>query len=161
MKITNEQLRALQESEARRAKSSNMPGEFNDILIRQLEKEEPGAQAVQAGALATTQGIASFSLAEAAEVTPASATPGSREASQHMDGMVSTFERYANELAQDGGADLREAYALLESMNAQIAEFKERFPDADRNMPELGSMLNELDVLAATETFKFNRGDYL
>ncbi|MDL2216562.1 hypothetical protein LJB81_02370, partial [Desulfovibrio sp. OttesenSCG-928-M14] len=59
-----------------------------------------------------------------------------------------------------GNQDLRQAYGLLQSMGQQVTDFKARFPNAAQEQPELAAMLNEVDVLFTTETFKFNRGDY-
>ena len=78
-----------------------------------------------------------------------------------MDGMFATIEQYAGQLAQGATPDLKSAYGLLRDLDGQIDGFKSRYPTAGQDMPELAAMLNELDVLAATEKFKLNRGDYL
>lgn len=161
MKITSEQLRALQELEAKRTALPKTGGDFSELLTRQLEQNGQSAPVMPEKAPAPTQGLATISLSGMAQSAESSAPIHSEEAANQMDGMVTTFERYANQMARNENADLREAYALLESMNGQIAGFKSQFPNAGEEMPELAAMLNELDVLATTETFKFNRGDYL
>ena len=161
MKITSEQLRALQELEAKKSTTSKAGGDFSELLTRQLDERGQSAPVMPEKATASVQGLATISLSGMAQSAESSAQLHSEEAATQMDGMVTTFERYANQMARNEGADLREAYALLESMSGQIAGFKSQFPNAGEEMPELASMLNELDVLATTETFKFNRGDYL
>jgi hypothetical protein len=44
-------------------------------------------------------------------------------------------------------------------MQEGISGFKERFPGESAGTAR--ELIDELDVLAVTETFKFNRGDYL
>ena len=161
MKITSEQLRALQEREAKRTKGPQSGDGFTEVLTRQLDESGQSAPVMPENAPVVTQGLATISLSGTTEKTGSSAASHSEEAANQMDGMVTTFEQYASQMARNEGADLREAYSLLENMSGQIAGFKSRFPNAGEEMPELAAMLNEIDVLATTETFKFNRGDYL
>ncbi len=161
MKISNEQLRALQDAEARRVKTNKNTGEFGALFTRQLDAEQPQGAAGLENAAAPAPGLRSMSLSGLLEDSASdSALTTVEEAAGQMENMFSTFESYADELALDDKANLRQAYGLLEKMNGQIAEFKSRFPNAGNEQPELATMLNELDVLVTTETFKFNRGDY-
>lgn len=161
MKITTEQLRALQENEARRTQQPQAAGDFSDLLTRQLGSDS-SAPALDAAGLDRP-------LAPPAVLSPnlvqlsadAEATALSEEAGTRMESMFDTLENYAGEMARNDGADMRSAYATLQQMSSQIAEFKDRFPNAATEQPEMSSMLNELDVLTTTEIFKFNRGDYL
>jgi hypothetical protein len=155
MKISNEQLRIMQESEAKKTQQQGKPtGEFGDILARQLGQSQPTASSARAVLMpmqlpeveqaAVNQGMLSFN-----------------EAATRVDGMFTSFERYAGQIAHGETGSLREAYNLLQDVSGQIAGFKAAFPNVRNDMPELATLLNELDVLTTTETFKFNRGDYL
>lgn len=160
MKISNEKLRAIQEQEAQRARTQKSSDDFTDILSRQLD----AGQAMSADGVSqspvSAQGVSVLPMtgmqANGLDSNPADF----EEATTRMESMFSTFEQYADTIGREGTGDLREAYSLLESMNSQIAGFKERFPDASAQQPQFASLLNEIDVLATTETFKFNRGDY-
>jgi hypothetical protein len=161
MKISNEQLRIMQENELRKAQQQGRPsGEFGDIFARQL-----GQGQAQSAVLPTGVPLVSAQAAlQLSGVEPAAAIRGtlsSNEAATRMDGMFTSFERYAEQIAQGETGSLREAYNLLQDVGGQIAGFKAEFPNAGTDMPELAALLNELDVLMTTETFKFNRGDYL
>ena len=158
MKISNEQLRIMQENELRKAqKQGKLGGEFGDILARQLEQAQ--VPAAQAGAsLMPVQSAVQLQLMERAAVI---GILSSNEAVTRMDGMFASFERYAEQIARSETGSLREAYGLLQEVSGQIAGFRAAFPDAEEAMPELALLLNELDVLRTTETFKLNRGDYL
>lgn len=162
MKISNEQLRALQDAEARRVKTGKPSEEFGALFTRQLDAEQPqGAAALENGA-ALAPGLRPMPVSGLAEDSAqASTLTAAQEAAGKMESMFDTFESYAGELALNDKTNLRGAYALLENMNSQIAEFKTRFPNAGSEQPEVASMLNELDVLVTAETFKFNRGDYI
>ena len=161
MKISNEQLRALQDAEARRTKTGKPSEEFGALFTRQLDAEQPQGAAALENSAALAPGLLSMPISGLVEDSAQTAAPtAAQEAAGRMETMFTTFESYADELALDGKADLRGAYALLENMSAQISEFKTRFPNAGSEQPELAAMLNELDVLVTTETFKFNRGDY-
>ena len=159
MKINNEQLRIMQENELRKTQQSGKPkGEFGDIFARQLGPVPSAASSAGATLLSVQP------MAQLQGVEQAAANQGilsSNEAATRMDGMFTSFERYAEQIAQGQTGSLREAYNLLQDVSGQIAGFKATFPDAGKNMPELAALLNELDVLTTAETFKFNRGDYV
>jgi hypothetical protein len=162
MKIHSEQLRALQDAEARRIKPHKTDEEFSALLTRQLDPDLIQASAAPEHTAAPATGLRSLPLAGLAENSAlACAETAVEQASGHMEKLLGSFERYTRELALDERADLRQAYGLLEDMNGRIAEFSSRFPDLSAEQPALAAIINELDVLVSTETFKFNRGDYV
>ena len=55
---------------------------------------------------------------------------------------------------------LRQAYALLQGIDGQVASLKENTAGLRGQNPGLDTLVNNLEVLATTEKFKFNRGDY-
>ena len=162
MKITNEQLRALQEAEGRRVKTPQTGDEFGALFTRQLDAEQPQGSSALDNASALTPGLRSVPLAGIMDDSALSDSQSeAREAAGQMENMFGALERYADELGRNDKADLRRAYGMLEDMGNQIAGFKSRFPNAGADQPELAAMVNELDALVTTETFKFNRGDYI
>jgi len=159
MKISNEQLRIMQENELRKAQQQGkLGGEFGDIFARQLEQARVPASQAGASLMSVQSAVQLHPVEQAAAIQ---GIPSSNEAATRMDGMFTSFERYAEQIARGETGSLREAYGLLQEVSGQIAGFRAAFPEAERNMPELAGLLNELDVLMTTETFKFNRGDYL
>lgn len=157
MKISTEQLRALQEIEVNKAKEHKASGDFGELLTRQLDAGQQPAALEHAAA---PQPAVLLPLSGVTEDSALSSAPF-EEAATMMDGMFNTLEQYAGQLAQAENPDMRAAYATLENMRGQIADFKSRYPNAAEEQPGLAAMVNELDVLATTEVFKFNRGDYL
>ncbi len=158
MKITNEQLRIMQAEELRKAQQPGRPSEeFAELFARRLEQGQTQSAFSPAGVLPMPgQGAVQLPKTEALQELPSST-----DAAARMDGMFTSFERYAEQIAQGQTGGLREAYSLLEGISQQIAGFKADYPDAGEQMPEMATLLNELDVLTTTESFKFNRGDYL
>lgn len=163
MKISTEQLRAIQEQEARRAKKQQtaQPDDFSGLLTRQIESDNvtPGAANLERTPAQTSP----VPLVSGAMENVHAGMPDSLfgEAANSVEGMFGTLESYASRLAEGESGNLKEAHALLQSIGGQVDAFRERFSDVSAASPEIAALVNELDVLTTTETFKFNRGDYI
>jgi hypothetical protein len=161
MKIQNEQLRALREAEAGSQKKARPGEEFDRLLSREVQRENAQQAAESAPAPRNMPSPALLGAQAAVDsAAPISGPEALEKAAQEMEGMFATLDSYAGQLALDDKADLRQAYALLESLGGRIADFKSRHMTAGSQGP-LSSLLSELEVLTTTETIKFNRGDYL
>ena len=76
-------------------------------------------------------------------------------------GTLDMWDSYVNALGSSGqGGSLREAYSLLQGIDGQVAALKTNTAAVRGQNTGLDSLVNELDVMTATEKFKFNRGDY-
>lgn len=167
MKINTEILRALQENEVRQKSGTPAEG-FDTLLAEQLGSGQaqgvtPGMDAQRSVLYGNALPVSLDPLAGNAEtIDPSSLleAPG-REAATRMQGLLDGFDAYAAQIASNNETALRDAYSLLEGMTGQIAAMRADFPEMDRNDPAMSAMVNELETLAVTETFKFNRGDYL
>ena len=151
----------------------------------QVPKKQAGQAGVFGAALAEALGAAPAQVGAAGGIRPPGAGSaemisqmllGATEQSQAADpdaavlqeafaqasGTLDLLDSYAKTLGSsvDGGS-LREAYALLEGINSQVAQLRESTDGVRGKNPGLDSLLNELEVMAAAEQFKFNRGDYI
>ncbi len=163
MKISNEQLAALTELEARK-KSQAVDEGFAALLGGELGKATGPQSAGMSGAifmpgqlaapLAGVQGLGEVDGATAAEAA-------GLEMSTMMVNLLSGLDDYADKLAGGATGSLRDAFSLLENTTDQLSAMRSAFPDMENSHPELAAMARELDVLTTTEKFKFNRGDYL
>ena len=162
MKITNEQISALQESEARRKPGTAEEG-FEALFAEELgsQKAQGKPQASEAQSVMRQHAVSPFPTAEMSAVAAIAGDSDAATAQMRMEGLFSGMEDYAGALSSNDPAALRNAYSLLENMTGEIASFRAAYPDMETQQPELAAMVNELEVLAVTETFKFNRGDYL
>lgn len=70
-----------------------------------------------------------------------------------------SWEEYAITLAN--GSTSRAAWSALDGLDGQVQALKKTLANFSQTEPELESVVNELEIMAATEKFKLNRGDYV
>ncbi len=79
---------------------------------------------------------------------------------EQASGTLDMWDKYAAILGSSpADSALRDAYSLLEGIDNRILELRNN--SVANSNPALNGLLNELEVLATTERFKFNRGDYI
>ncbi|MDE7064829.1 MAG: hypothetical protein K2O70_05075 [Desulfovibrionaceae bacterium] len=76
-------------------------------------------------------------------------------------GALDMWDSYADALGDSGTADLRQAYSLLQGLDSQLVTLRQSAQSVLGQNPELADIVNDLEVMTATEKFKFNRGDYI
>lgn len=74
-------------------------------------------------------------------------------------GTLALWDDYTRALGGSSTTALRDAWNFLEDIDTQITQMRAN-PARAKN-PELDAIFNEIEILAATEKIKFNRGDYL
>lgn len=169
MKINNEQLDALLRQQEQASgtvrKQTGRSGSFEAALAEQLGLGTAGAMPTAAPltpAAAQAGMISQMLLGNVEESAAASPEEDVlQEAFNHASGTLDLWDSYVNTLGTSGAADsLRDAYALLQGIDGRVAALKENTANVRGQNPGFDSLLNELEVLTATEKFKFNRGDY-
>lgn len=153
MKITSDQLAALQLQQKNKARSATGDG-FANALAEELDS----VSAAQTGASATPvapmmrldQTLQAAMLNQTTEQT----------VMDKMDTLLSKWENYSQIIGAADG-NLREGYSLLADIRQDIRAVKSDLAQNPDQVEGLESMVEELDILATTEEFKFNRGDYL
>ena len=170
MKINNEQLEALyrQQNQAMGIKSqqTRQEGAFDAVLGIQMgfadgpAAASSAAAAGQTGSAAQASMISQMLLASQTEsVNPVEDVI--QNAFSMASGTLDMWDSYVHALnasGQDGS--LREAYALLQGIDGQVAGLKAGAAGVRGQNAGLDALINELDVMTTTEKFKFNRGDY-
>ena len=153
MKITSDQLAALQLQQKNAARNVNGEG-FAQALAQELQS----GSAVQAGAAASPTGpvVRLDQALQAAMLTQ----PTEQTIMDKMSTLLSKWENYSQIIGAANG-DLREGYNLLADIRQDIREVKSDLAQNPGLGHSLEGMVEELDILATTEEFKFNRGDYL
>ena len=84
-----------------------------------------------------------------------------QDAFNQASGTLDMWDSYVSTLGNAGkNGSLRQAYALLQGIDGQVASLKENTAGLRGQNAGLDTLVNNLEVLATTEKFKFNRGDY-
>ena len=176
MKINSEQLAALlrqQEQPAGTAhKAAGQGAGFEAALAEQLGLGGTGL-APSAGAASGGQSMQAAQASQASMISQMllGVTGESDDVNPHEDvlheafsqasGTLDMWDSYVSTLGNAGkGGSLREAYTLLQGIDGQVNALKENTAGLRGQNPGLDTLMNNLEVLAATEKFKFNRGDY-
>ncbi len=153
MKITSDQLAALQLQEKNKARNASGDA-FAQALAQELESDSTataGPAATQAGPVVRLdQALQAAMLNKPTEQT----------IMDKMSSLLSKWENYSQIIGAADG-DLREGYNLLSDIRQDIREVKSDLALNPALGKNLETMVEELDILATTEEFKFNRGDYL
>lgn len=163
MKIQNELLTGAI-SDPQQLKKTNAPKNPEAAFSAFLEEElTAGGQPVQ-----TLPGILNTgNIANLANLAPiqqtAAFSPEENKAMDDISEILDMVDLYSSALAGldgQGQENLKRAYSILENVSDAAAKLKNSFAGLADN-PVLAGIVNELDVMTATEKFKINRGDYL
>ncbi len=76
-----------------------------------------------------------------------------------IDTTLSEMESYFQSL--QGSSNLKQAWTNLENVSKQTGQMQDAYAQLTQKNASLASMLNNLEAMAVTETYKFNRGDYI
>jgi hypothetical protein len=160
--LSNSDIETLQQGQAASSKETEAKKPFSDYLFEEAAKTGTPAMEGQGSAprIMADPFLQIEGLEQAEAVQSSAAVDGLTEdkIASHVDDVLSKWEEYAEQL--DSNGDLREAYGALQD----ITEDVERLKSATSSVgvgAGLQSMVDEIEVMAATEQFKFNRGDYV
>ncbi len=153
MKITPEQIAALQLQQKNTARSTSGEG-----FAQALTQEMNSGSSVQAASTASPV-VPMVGLDQLLQTTMRQ-QPTEQTVMEKMDTLLSKWENYSQTLGTEEGS-LREGYHLLNDIRQNIQEVKGDLAQAPAVGQGLKTMIEELDILTTTEEFKFNRGDYL
>jgi hypothetical protein len=145
MKISNTPEIAY--AEATRQKTKQAAPGFGDMLAKEVSQGQAAAQAAP--------------IPRANPLGPLLMEPSATERTlDNMNRVLDKWERYAEDLTKTDGATLKDAYAALSDIASSVDDLRKTTLELPGNDAGLKDMVDALDVLAVTETFKFNRGDY-
>lgn len=162
MEINTQQMEALlhlQEQQAQLPRKQAAPATgFEALLNGQIGQENTEAASNPAAIAGLYPQIMFDNHHESAEQDPDAAVL--QAAFEQASGALDLWDSYARTLGTSTtDSALRDAWGLLQGIDDQIAQLRDN-PIRARSSA-LDSILNELEVLATTERFKFNRGDYI
>ena len=169
MKVTNDQLEALLRQQSQSSSTSRTQtaqgGGFEAALTEQLGLENAVATSAFPTSATGQTSQASMISQMLLGTTQTESTDIDEDVIQsafsQASGTLDMWDSYVNALGSSGqGGSLREAYSLLQGIDGQVAALKTNTAAVRGQNTGLDSLVNELDVMTATEKFKFNRGDY-
>ena len=169
MKVTNDQLEALLRQQSQSSSTSRTQtaqgGGFEAALTEQLGLENAVATSAFPTSATGQTSQASMISQMLLGTTQTESTDIEEDVIQsafsQASGTLDMWDSYVNALGSSGqGGSLREAYSLLQGIDGQVAALKTNTAAVRGQNTGLDSLVNELDVMTATEKFKFNRGDY-
>ncbi|WP_031481451.1 hypothetical protein [Maridesulfovibrio frigidus] len=161
MKISPEQIEALQQQQQQQAnKTKKVNGAaFGEFLNSEVQ-QSAGTQTSTAPPVPGLQTINPLiQMQQTASVQ--SVTPNEGEFVGKVENLFGQLENYAQQLGSPEAGSLKNAYNTLEGVQGGVDSLKKDWPGVESENPELGSIVNELEVMAMTEQIKFNRGDYV
>ena len=167
MEIRTDQIAALlQQQELQAKKSTSGKGEGFDAALEQqmaLGGTETSGKATMPAPGVQASVINQMLLSGVENISAAdSVTLATGKAYDQASGALDMWESYVNVLGSPGNqGTLREADALLQGLESQVTVLKQQSEPLLGQNSNLASLVNELEVMTATERFKFNRGDYL
>ncbi|PWL57619.1 MAG: hypothetical protein DBY37_01900 [Desulfovibrionaceae bacterium] len=164
-----ERLRATEQlqREAGGAAAQSAPaGDFGALLARQMGRgtaSGPSPDALRA--LGDPLRLANLDVMTLGDFDGAERNGTDDSLVEALTGGLSTtldsVDRYASMLSGRNADALKSAYGELDALDSSLAELRRNLGRLSRAEPELEGMVNELEVLAAAERIKFDRGDYL
>ncbi len=160
MKIRTEQLQVLAREQAQKGKSSQGVG-FDDLLAKKMQEgKTDSSQAVSRmsqQAAVPQVGIPGLNPLFANQQMGSSMNQ--KEIANTMNGVLDQLEQYAAKLGSPD-VSLRSVYEELQGIGQQMDRLRKTMQSGETPSPELDALYTEMDILATTETFKLNRGDY-
>lgn len=163
MKIENDLLTGLIRDPQELKKTDaprNSAADFAAALEQTLDAENTASPVLPGiSNKAVLGGLSAF-----APVQPAFASAeGAEQAADEVADLLDMMDSYSSVLSGKGEAgqeNLKAAYKVLETISNNAAGLRSSLTGL-ADSPALASIINEIEVMAATEKFKLNRGDYL
>ncbi|MBQ4133671.1 MAG: hypothetical protein IJD04_08080 [Desulfovibrionaceae bacterium] len=161
MKIQNELLTGIlnDPQQLKKTGSAQPDADFAAVLSNELAQGQ-GPSQVMPG----VQDVLPLLELTDSEALGTQSAPGFTEReNQFMDELgelLNVVDSYSQALAGNGGeTSLKSVYGILETISQKTGELKGALSELG-DQPALNGIINELEVLASTERFKLNRGDY-
>ncbi|MFW5863381.1 MAG: hypothetical protein ACOCUB_01410 [Desulfohalobiaceae bacterium] len=158
MKIDPDQMKQIQEQIQKQ--QSGQPGQnsgFAKVLEQQLQPDKQALEQTNAPQMDKTS-LQTLHTQLKTQGPEQSSNTSEAGPMHKLESLLGQWEIYSQQLQQNKG--LRQSYQTLQNINSDLQDLKQS-QDSEQQDPELASLLSELEIMAAAEEIKFNRGDYL
>lgn len=173
MKINSELERILlAQQQAQQAKTQSVDSStaFEDILQSAMQKpdattanEEISLSTLALSAQIQSMGIESETIDSTQEINETDTeTAYTRSALMaDIENSLSSLDLYTQSVqSQNASFDLKRAWQGLTAFNQSVNDLRQNYASLSEQDSSLDAMINDLEIMAVTETYKFNRGDY-
>jgi hypothetical protein len=155
MKIRPDQIEGVQPEQSQRKDKAKQPEQaFGDLLNQEVARgDAPAAMQGATPPPIVNPLVAAGAVANVSDVT-------AERVSGQVESILDKWDNYAETLSGTD-AGLKSAYGTLDDIASEVAAIRSEQPELGQSHPGLNAIVDELETLAATEQFKFNRGDYV
>lgn len=176
MKINSELERILlaqQQAQQVKPKSADSSAAFEDILQNAMQKpdatranEEISLSSLALSAQLQSMGIENETIASTQNVSEVSETDTDAAYTRSalmadIENSLSSLDMYTQSVqSQNASFDLKRAWQGLTAFNQSVNDLRQNYASLSEQDSSLDAMINDLEIMAVTETYKFNRGDY-
>jgi len=178
MKINSELERILlaqqQQAQAAKPKSADSSTAFGDILQNAIQQPDATSanEEISLSSLALSAQIQSMgieeneNIASAQNVNEVSETDTDAAYTRSalmadIENSLSSLDMYTQSVqSQNASFDLKRAWQGLTAFNQSVNDLRQNYASLSEQDSSLDAMINDLEIMAVTETYKFNRGDY-
>ncbi len=171
MKIDSELERILraqqqQQSQTVKTKSANSTA-FEDIL--QSAMQEPDATRLDEGiSLANLERSPQNMRIEAEDIERLQASEENTSTNprqallNEIDNSLSSLDMYTQSIQSQNASHnlMKQAWQGLMAFSQSVNDLRQNYANLSEQDSSLDAMINDLEIMAVTETYKFNRGDY-
>ena len=169
MNIRTDYLETLQRQQETGRKSMEVPAGadgFAALCSQEIGQTGQAGATGAAGAMAASRAAGHGASLEAAMLVSGMGDPAAaggdasllKTIAGQASGLLEAWDQYAASLS-DGGSQ-KNAWTQLLGMDDQVRALRGSLGGLGESNPALENIVNELEIMAATEKFKLNRGDY-
>lgn len=168
MKINSELERILraqeQQAQTAKTKSADSSTAFEDILQGAMKKQD--ATRLDEGiSLADLERSPQNMRIEAEDIERLQASEEAASSRQRLlneiENSLSSLDMYTQSVqSQNASYNLKQAWQGLTAFNQSVNDLRQNYASLSEQDSSLDAMINDLEIMAVTETYKFNRGDY-
>ena len=171
MKINSELERILlaqQQAQQAKTKSADSSTAFEDILQSAMQKPDAtnANEEISLSTLALSaqnMGIENETIASTQSASEADSETAYtwRALIADIENPLSSLDMYTQSVqSQNAAFDLKQAWQGLTAFNRSVNDLRQNYASLSEQDSSLDAMINDLEIMAVTETYKFNRGDY-
>lgn len=167
MNIRTDYLETLQRQQETNRKNTEVPAGADGFAALFSQEIGQNGQAGAAGVVDASRPANHGASLEAAMLVSGMGIPAAAEEGDasllktiagQASGLLEAWDQYAAALS-DGGSQ-KNAWTQLLGMDDQVRALRGSLGGLGESNPALENIVNELEIMAATEKFKLNRGDY-